>query len=324
MKRPLLKRKNATIPTAKMMRKTLRKLTRNSSKQEFSEHFPEQLKKAFVKGTPSWLEEIKSSKFLPNTSFERYDTTDNKEIMNFLPSGLNRPCKLRERLTRAIAKEGYIGAIIVIETKAINGVWRCYIVDGQHGYLSLVALDMSAPVVVLRLIKDSREEIVKLISVLNSNQKNFGQRDFANSYVALDKQNYITYNELHKFSKISPTNLKDILQWGHNEEFTEQFTSGNLKFPNLEKSKEMIDAICTLANYELPTKAPARRGFITLMRKVANIQTLVDAFKAETKVRLAKRKNGIIEGHVWSHDETEFKKQLSEFVDKKGIKVSSK
>lgn len=136
------------------------------------------------------------------------------------------------------------------------------IIDGQHRYE--VQKELELPVLYIQ----KKGYGLKEVHVLNTSRKNWGIKDFMNSYADLGMEQYIKYREFwkkykfdHKASISMLLNYKSV-SVGHGE--IENFMDGKFKIVNLEKAEEIAEKILMVKDFYLGYR---RRFFVgTMMR----------------------------------------------------------
>ena len=135
------------------------------------------------------------------------------------------------------------------------------VIDGQHRLEVLKGLEL--PVVYLQ----KKGFGLKEIHVLNTARKNWGWREFMNSYADLGMEQYIKFREFMKKYRIgfreSLAMLLGLIQTGNF--YMTGFADGEFKIKNLEKAEENAEKILMLKDLYLGWK---RRNFVVAMLRL--------------------------------------------------------
>lgn len=107
-------------------------------------------------------------------------STKNYNLFSLLPMNREINAKHVEKMVNSLNKIGCIRDVIVVTTKAFEGVKKTYIIDGQHLFTALVRENQSIPYRELQI--NSVEEIVCSMAMLNNSSKSWGLMDYVNAY----------------------------------------------------------------------------------------------------------------------------------------------
>ena len=100
--------------------------------------------------------------------------------LNILP--INRQYSLRNDLTNSMQIHGFIVPLILCYSKAIDGIRKLWILDGQHKGMAAAYLNIPFYGIILPVEPKTKKELVKLVSTLNSTQKAWNLQDYVNCY----------------------------------------------------------------------------------------------------------------------------------------------
>ena len=133
-----------------------------------------------------------------------------KEINNIGILPFQRQASVRSSLVNSMKQYGFLGSILMIKTSVINGVEKLYIIDGQHRFLAAQFLGIPITANVIETNK-SKEELIYLISTLNSTGIKWKIEDYINAYASLSNENYVKLIQVAKECK--KLSMSKIL-WG--------------------------------------------------------------------------------------------------------------
>lgn len=164
-----------------------------------------------------------------------------KEIKNISVLPFQRQAILRATLVKSMTKYGFLGSILMLKTSIIDGVERLYIVDGQHRFLAAQYLNLDVKADIIESVT-TKDELVKLISTLNSTGVKWTSMDYINAYAALGMKEYIDLiNVCKKCTKLTALATIKIIR-----DACVKPLNANIKTGELLLSKELIDAILEL------------------------------------------------------------------------------
>lgn len=123
-----------------------------------------------------------------------------KEMNNIGILPFQRQASVRSSLVNSMKQYGFLGSILMIKTSVISGVEKLYIIDGQHRFLAARFLDIPIMANIIETNK-SKEELIYLISTLNSTGVRWKIEDYVNAYASLNNDNYVKLLQLSKECK---------------------------------------------------------------------------------------------------------------------------
>jgi hypothetical protein len=162
--------------------------------------------------------------------------------------GINRPIvpSHATRLATSVKLMGQIRPIIIAYLSFIDGVYRHYIIDGQHLSHALLRFDM--PMYVLEIQIKNTKELVEKIALLNASSKSWTYDDYIKAWSAVSDE----YKKLQKYYHTYDFDLgtlatilsnKTAVHNGGKESISRTIKSGAFKVEDEEKSVKMLDDI---------------------------------------------------------------------------------
>lgn len=223
-------------------------------------------------------------------------------IKSLTPLGLNRalsPSSLKS-LKKSMNEHGFQSVITVIRTKSIDGVMQNYNVDGNHRLACAESLDIPFHYLLVAFDPedDTKENICKLISILNSNAVRWTPSKYLDLYSNLNVKEYQIMKETLVETKLTLTDMQNIFLFGCGDAEVAAFKSGEMVFPDLEKSKKLKDVIVFVKGI-VPNKAYVRRSLFKIMKQVEvkDYSRFVKAI-AEAKKHLDKARGEVPENEA--------------------------
>jgi len=130
---------------------------------------------------------------------------DFKKI-NHLP--FNREYSVRQDLIKSMNQSGFIVPIILLKTDLVDGKEKLWILDGQHRCITarFLGIPVTGEIITPENI-NSVEDIVQLVSSLNSNSKRWNLTNYAEAYNFLG---FPAYRELLKVSHNCPYSVSTV------------------------------------------------------------------------------------------------------------------
>ena len=204
---------------------------------------------------------MKKKNFVPSSfkSVNVFETTD-YDALHLLEFNRKINKAQVKKLVKTMKKWGFIGVLIVVRTNAIDGVWRYYVVDGQHRLAAARQLNLAVRFTVIEL--DSKEEINEFIKDMNVTGTNWGGTTFLSSYAGLGRYEYLKIDRVQKETGFQLTPLLEAYLFDSNQN---AYRDGTMKFPNEEQSDRIIAQMVDLNQY-LPNKGFCRRAVVKVMR----------------------------------------------------------
>lgn len=185
-------------------------------------------------------------------------------------------------------KHGFVGVMQVIYVQDSDGVYRYYIIDGQHRFTAAVRLGIYIKFQITEL--NSRREVANLTASLNTSAKGWGTANFLSVWSSMGIKEYVKLDSIRQSSgfQITPL-LEAYLETSSQMEYRK----GTMKFPNESKSDAIIKQMVELDEY-LPKKAFCRRTIVKVMRQakynhdkmrsaIINYSTLMGGFTENEK-----------------------------------------
>lgn len=144
-----------------------------------SENLNENILSKILKGM-EWLKSTSKSKIYFMTGINR----------SIIPGHVTK-------MVNSIQKMGIIRPVVCVVTSCLDGVKRCYILDGQHLFTACIRIGCDIPVVYV--YSESKEEIIEWVAQLNNSSKSWTLIDYMNAWKSLKgKEDYVTL--LHAFN----------------------------------------------------------------------------------------------------------------------------
>lgn len=135
-----------------------------------------------------------------------FKTEKDFKKINHLP--FNREYSVRQDLIKSMNQSGFIVPIILLNTDLVDGQEKLWILDGQHRCITAQFLNIP---VIGEIIEpnniNSVEDIVQLVSSLNSNSKRWNLKNYAEAYNFLG---FPDYRELLKVTHSCPYSVSTV------------------------------------------------------------------------------------------------------------------
>jgi len=211
---------------------------------------------------------VKSTKIIENckdySSFEDYKGVTNRVVNKA------RSAKLGNE---EIGIVGFIGVIIVVLTRAYGGKLKKYIIDGQHRFEAVKMLSIPFSYQLIELHEDTKKNITRLITGLNSKNKNWCPLDYLNAYKGIYEYDVFAKHIETGKGGVGITDLQQIFLGGARKEY---FNSGEMKFENEKKSLKTLEAVKTMLKV-LPKNLDAKRQMYKAIECTGQSQELAKA-----------------------------------------------
>lgn len=111
----------------------------------------------------------------------------------------NRTVEERPDLRESMIKFGFLVPVLTVKTDVIDGVSRIWAVDGQHRTEEARMLEMEKiPVNIIQSKFNNKEELVSLISTLNTTSKPWKLEDFLHAFNCIGTTGYNKISDLHR------------------------------------------------------------------------------------------------------------------------------
>ena len=188
-----------------------------------------------------------------------------------------------KNLMESMKINGFLGSIIFIQTKAFDTALSIYNADGQNRLEAARRLGIPFNYEVHELIDDTKENVTKLISLLNSVVIRWSTKNFLAQQVALGKKSYILLDKIKEETKLTVTDLLNIFLSGAGSVEVKQFRSGEMKFENVKESMELLNSVKKMKDV-LPNKAFSRRAMFKVLKSVKDHKKLAELVKSSSIV----------------------------------------
>ncbi len=140
-----------------------------------------------------------------------------------------------QKLITSIRNMGVLRVVIVTYTNIIDGIWRYYIIDGQHLATALSAIGDDIPYILVDIVDE--KDLVDKMALLNSSSKSWILMDYVYAYRTVNPE----YMKLLKFKNmfnIEPLMLVSLANNSNNNAYGNSriIKSGEFKInnPNME------------------------------------------------------------------------------------------
>lgn len=215
----------------------------------------------------------------------------------------NRKVKARKELVESMKKIGFKGAILVVRTKAFDGTYRLYILDGQHRLDAAQELRIKFNYEVMQLLDDTQENVIALMKEFNQTSRRWVNETYLKNFMALGKREYIVFGKELAEKVFQPTDLQYIFDISIKE-----FRSGKMKFKNEKESMSLLESMKKIVKH-LPRFAYCRRSIFQILKKTqVNHKLLAELILSEVKA-MAK------ECRFFQADEKLFKAEIVALVN---------
>ncbi len=167
-------------------------------------------------------------------------------------------------IAESMNKHGVLSFVTVIITDCIDGVFRKWVVDGQH---RLRAFELrQSPVLYTVTRANSKKEIVRLIADLNQTSRRWAIRNFLHAWHSLDIPDYTILKELLEKTKLPFSFLLEVLSESDRSKASRDFQNGDFEVVNEERSRRHVDYIMSLRLF-LPRSSTIYSAFVHYFRK---------------------------------------------------------
>jgi len=184
-----------------------------------------------------------------------------------------------QKVKNSIEKLGFLGAIIVIETKVFTGKTELVIIDGQNRYTACMQAGIPINYEIHKVVEgESVLNITRLISILNTTAKAWSPSNFLKAFVANGIPNYIKFDNIIKETAFTITDLLHIYLGGGGAEANKKFKSGEMTFIDEEFCDEVLRAMILIKSY-VPNLAMCRRVLPNILSKSPDIMGLANEIK---------------------------------------------
>jgi len=165
----------------------------------------------------------------------------------------NRPVVLSRvtKLAKSITLIGNVRVLVLTKISFITGKPALYMVDGQHGYYSLLRTGKPIPYVLIEV--SDMKDLIKKITMLNSTSKVWSLLDYVHAYTEVSKD----YRKLMRYYKIYDFELGFIASVLMNKKINSSvggssiskfIKGGDFKVIDAAKSKEILDMLTDVLN----------------------------------------------------------------------------
>lgn len=249
-----------------------------------------------------------------------------RESLDF--GALSIKCEINRKLTsshiqkvkNSIEKLGFLGAIIVVETK-VFGKKELVIIDGQNRYMACMQMGIPINYEIHKVTEgETVLNVTKLISGLNTTAKAWSPQNFLTAFVANKIPNYIKFDTIIRETGFTITDLLHIYLGGGGAEANKKFKSGEMNFIDEDFCDEVLKAMILIKNY-VPNLAMCRRVLPNILSKSPDIMGLAKEIK-----RIGAENKRNMDGFTFSSNQIEFEKRMSSILTtyKRSLKENKK
>lgn len=198
-------------------------------------------------------------------------------LFSFLKEKFNRPVDESsvKKLENSMQSKGFLGALIIIQTRSFGGKLQHFIADGQHRFTAASRLKIAYNYQLIELVgkDDTAENVTKLIADLNSTSRGWSNQNYLDCWVANGVREYKVFQKHLKETKLKFTDLFHIFLGGGGTSETKQFKGGSMKFDNEKRSEDLLKSVVKMSEV-LPNKAYSRRALYRIIQEVGDYKKL--------------------------------------------------
>ena len=201
------------------------------------------------------------------------DVTTFKSYKTF--NGSNRPINEShvKEIMQSLRLFGPSSAILrVLQTRAVTGKLERYLADGQHTKIAAERLEMPLTVIVVELNEDTLFNVTQYIAMLNNTSKAWSTKNYVNAFSSNEIMEYKVFSDTIVKEGLKITDLQIIFNVT-----PKAFKSGNMQFPDLNDSYELLDAVKMVKDF-VP-KAYARRSLYKVLRMAKDYKRMAKKIK---------------------------------------------
>lgn len=188
-------------------------------------------------------------------------TTTNYDLFSFIQGNREIDNRHVNKLIKSIKEQNIPTPIVVNE--------KMEIVDGQHRFYALKALNMPINYIVIHGV--GLEEVQRL----NTNKKNWNNTDYAKSYSNLNNPHYAVYLAFRERYGFSHTNTIVLLSKGSTVNMKGLFHTGLFVVKDLEQAEKWAINIASIGKWYDGYK---RTGFIRAIVKLLRMDKKLFSF----------------------------------------------
>jgi hypothetical protein len=167
-------------------------------------------------------------------------TTRDYAKFSYLPMNREVQASHVESMVKSLRKMGCIRDVIVVYTNILEGIYKTYIVDGQHLFNGLIRENMA--IAYRTITVKTEKDLVENMAALNNTSKSWKLLDYINAYKVI----YTDYMKLLKYINmynLEPTMIAMIgtKNYKHSGGLSKLIKSGDFTITN-NKTEEMCKA----------------------------------------------------------------------------------
>ncbi len=192
------------------------------------------------------------SPYKPNDLFEAYSNiyiSSNYSMFHFLDFNRNIINKHVNKLILSIKKHGVLSFPTVVYTNCIDGVWRYYILDGQHRFKAFVKLGLPIRFTLYTPepgVEITKYDLVRLIADLNKISKTWPLKQYLATWNTFEIREYKKINNVYNRTKISLTTLLQAYSGVNRKKAVELFMDGLYQMSDEENGNSYVEYLIHL------------------------------------------------------------------------------
>lgn len=168
----------------------------------------------------------------------------NYQEFHFLPFNRTINKKHVRRLVESIESFGPQSFVNIAETDCVDGVMRKWIVDGQHRFMAYQFKKM--PILYTISKVSTKEEMVRLIAVLNHTAKTWHLRDYLRAWCQLGIRSYVTIENALTKTRLPITVLLELFSGQVRSIATDNFQQGKYHIRDLHQAETHVSNLVEL------------------------------------------------------------------------------
>lgn len=185
-------------------------------------------------------------------------------------------------IAEKIAKNGFIGYITLIKTRAFGKV-QIRVADGQHRLEAAKLAGSPFNYELIELVDDTKKSVTNFIAGMNSVGTRWSNLNHLEKQVENGIHEYIVFKNCLETSTLKITDLEYIFLGGAGSKESKEFKSGEMKFSNEKASLEFFESVKRMSEF-LPNKAFSRRALYKTLKVVKSPKKLEKLILKTTKL----------------------------------------
>ena len=219
----------------------------------------------------------------PYQSEDRFDRaaniycSSNYSMFNFLEFNRKVSSRHVRTLVESIRSNGILSYPMMIYTNCIDGIWRYWIIDGQHRFEAFRKLGFPIRFTLYQKLgagEITLRDIVRLIAQVNSTSRKWGLNDYLRAWMSIGVSEYIFLKNKQSETKLALNTLLQAYSGLNRTKATNLFMAGTYSIKDTDIGNMHVSYLQSLKDY-VPKGTASHSALLDLFRTIPEYNNMI-------------------------------------------------